>query len=234
MINLVTNKTVLLSTFVVMCMLAVVYWFGHVLANHKSLKIEHIGVQGEVRPATAKALQDIIKQQLSGNLVTIDIVNLHNSVKALPAIKTAQIKRVGLNRLSIAVEEYQPIAVWSDERFVSKEGHIFHAEYTGDLSLPQFEAMEAQKDWLTAMYVEMQPLLEEYDFELKTLVVKSANTLKLVFSNHVEVIMNKKNWLPRLRAFCAVYQSQIQKFGQGVFADLRYPNGFSLKKVRVL
>jgi cell division protein FtsQ len=179
--------------------------------------------------------------QLTGNFFTLNLLQARQAFEQIPWIRSALVRREFPNRLSVTLDEFQPVALWGfegDGKFLSVEGAIFevNADDVDSESLPLLKGPESQAKTVLEMYKFLKPMLAKMDMALDRLELSQRGswtaqlatgaTLELGHGTHQEIS-------DRLQLFFKTLTQVASRYGRTVTsllsADLRYDNGYALR-----
>jgi cell division protein FtsQ len=178
---------------------------------------------------------------LTGNFFTLNLLQARQAFEQIPWIRSALVRREFPNRLSVTLDEFQPVALWGfegDGKFLSVEGAIFevNADDVDSESLPLLKGPESQAKTVLEMYKFLKPMLAKMDMALDRLELSQRGswtaqlatgaTLELGHGTHQEIS-------DRLQLFFKTLTQVASRYGRTVTsllsADLRYDNGYALR-----
>jgi cell division protein FtsQ len=118
------TATVMMVVALLMCLASGISW----LLRHPVFSIQSITVNGNVTHSNPVTLRANVMPQLTGNFFTLNLLQARQAFEQIPWIRSALVRREFPNRLSVTLDEFQPVAQWGaegDGKFVSVEGTIF-------------------------------------------------------------------------------------------------------------
>jgi cell division protein FtsQ len=211
------------------------------LLRHPAFSIQGITVKGNVTHSNVVTLRANVLPQLTGNFFTLNLLQARQAFEQIPWIRSALVRREFPNRLSVTLDEFQPVALWGfegDGKFLSVEGAIFevNADDVDSESLPLLKGPESQAKTVLEMYKFLKPMLAKMDMALDRLELSQRGswtaqlatgaTLELGHGTHQEIS-------DRLQLFFKTLTQVASRYGRTVTsllsADLRYDNGYALR-----
>ena len=117
------------KAFLSLASLAVVGW-GAVagvrwLASESAFPVRRLEVVGDVQGTSLEEVQQDVRRTARGSFFSMRLAGVAREVGAISWVKSVKVARLWPDRLMIAVEGYQPAAVWSGGGFISPEGAFF-------------------------------------------------------------------------------------------------------------
>ena len=153
-----------------LCMASAIGW----LLRHPVFSIQGITVKGNVTHSNVVTLRANVLPQLSGNFFTLNLLQARQAFEQIPWIRSALVRREFPNRLSVTLDEFQPVALWGfegDGKFLSVEGAVFevNADDVDSDTLPLLKGPESQAKTVLDMYKFLKPMMAKMDLSLDKL-----------------------------------------------------------------
>lgn len=183
------------------------------------------------RVDTAAVLQ-VVRNEVRGNLLTVDIENLRQSLERLPWVRSVTIRREFPGRLAVQLEEHQVLARWNDHALVNRQGEVFVAD-SAQL-LPSFIGPDGASAEVTQQYMQFGQQLAALHLRVTQLALSPRHAWQLRLSNGVVLELGREEMQQRVAKFVVGYPySQAALQGAAVkYVDLRYRNGFAVRVER--
>lgn len=211
------------------------------LLRHPAFSIQGITVQGNVAHSNAVTLRANVLPQLTGNFFTLNLLQARQAFEQIPWIRSALVRREFPNRLTVTLDEFQPVAQWGaegDGKFLSAEGAVFevNADDVDSDALPTLKGPESQAKVVLDMFQYLKPLMAKMDMNLDrlelsqrgswTAQLESGATLELGHGTQQEMG-------ERLQLFFKTLTQVASRYGRTttslLSADLRYESGYALR-----
>jgi cell division protein FtsQ len=179
--------------------------------------------------------------QLSGNLITIDLKHAQEVFKAVPWVRTAEIRRDFPRRLRVVVQEHEPMAMWGDEggnQMVNQQDQLFEADVidTDVDALPRLKGPVSQASVVAQMYRNLLPVFQGAGMGLSQLelsargnwraTTNSGAVLELGRGQFDDISENLERFLITLPLIAARYERSASAL---LGADLRHKNAYALQ-----
>lgn len=178
------------------------------------------------RVSAADVLQ-AARDGMRGNLVTVDIERVRQSMEKLPWVRSVSIRREFPDRLAVRLEEHQVLARWNGSMLVNRQGEVFAAQTIQEL--PEFAGPDGTSAEVAAYYAQFIRQLAVVDLQMAQLNLSPRRAWQLRLSNGVVLELGRENVQQRLARFVDVYPySLAAEMGKLKYVDLRYRNGFSV------
>jgi cell division protein FtsQ len=220
-----------------LCMASAVGW----LLRHPVFSIQGITVKGNVTHSNVVTLRANVLPQLSGNFFTLNLLQARQAFEQIPWIRSALVRREFPNRLSVTLDEFQPVAQWGfegDGKFLSVEGAVFevNADDVDSETLPLLKGPESQAKTVLEMYKFLKPMMAKMDMSLDKLELSQRGswTAQLASGATLELGHGTQEEISdRLQLFFKTLTQVASRYGRTVTsllsADLRYDNGYALR-----
>ena len=220
-----------------LCIASAIGW----LLRHPAFSIQGITVKGNVTHSNVVTLRANVLPQLSGNFFTLNLLQARQAFEQIPWIRSALVRREFPNRLSVTLDDFQPVAQWGfegDGKFLSLQGAVFevNADDVDAENLPLLKGPESQAKTVLEMYKFLKPMMTKMDMVLDKLELSqrgswsaqlaSGATLELGHGTQQEIG-------DRLQLFFKTLTQVASRYGRTatslLFADLRYEGGYALR-----
>ena len=210
----------LLSIFVVIQFLARV-----------DLPIKQISIIGEYQHIDKEQVDLIANEYIEGNFFSINLDQTRHAFKKLAWVREIAIRKKFPDTLEVTIEEHKPIARWGRVGLVNSYGEIFNA--ASQEELPSFIGYETFVKEMTLKFMEMNKILSKELMQVGTITLSERLSWEVITDNQVRVILGKDNIIKKLNLFTNNYQNILAELKNRIeYVDLRYKDGFSVKKLQ--
>ena len=229
MLNLLNNlKKITLIIYVLIFLLSIFLVLQ--LLVRADLPIKEISIKGEYHHIDKEQVDLIANEYIEGNFFSINLDVTRKAFKKLAWVREIAIRRKWPDTLLVTVEEHKPIARWGRMGLVNNHGEIFNAATQEDL--PSFIGYERFVKDITIKYMEMNKILSKELMQVGTISLSERLSWEITTNNHVKVILGKDNIIKKLNLFTNNYQNILAELKNRIeYVDLRYKDGFSVKKL---
>jgi cell division protein FtsQ len=194
---------------------------------------------GDVRLESVTTVRANAMPHLAGNFFTMDLGRTRAAFEQVPWVRHAVVRRVWPDKLVVALEEHQPVALWegdeNSDKMVNSHGEVFEAN-VGDVeddSLPQFAGPDGSSAQVLAMYRRLQPMFAGLDAEITTLRLSGRGSWKVELDNGAAVELGRGTQdevAERTTRFIRTLPQVLHKFNAPLeSADLRHAEGYAVK-----
>lgn len=208
------------------------------LLQQNLFRLTSIRVGGELSHNNAVTLRANVVPKLTGNFFTVDLVRAQAAFESVPWVRKAVVQREFPNRLRVALQEHQAIALWGQEgdaRLVNSYGEVFEANQ-GDVEsddLPLLNGPQGQAALVLQGYRTLAPVFEKIDMRLEHLELTARGSWRAQLDDGAVIELglgSLEEIHSRSERFVATLTQVSSKFGRNLeSADLRYSNGYALK-----
>jgi cell division protein FtsQ len=223
LLNWIANLLFALS--VVVMLYAVLYAVVHL----PIFPLREVKVEGQLSHVSREQVKLIVDKHLKGNFFTLDLIKARDAFEKLPWARKVSLRRRWPDSLEVMIEEHQELARWGTVALVDTHGDLFHAASGSDLPVfygPGDGAME-----IAAQYGEFSKSLKVANLEVANLTLTPRRAWQITTKNGMVIELGRVEMQARLDKFASVYNTTIAGLNKKIaYADLRYPNGFAVRK----
>ena len=191
-------------------------------------------VSSPLARTNAAHLEAVIRSELRGTFFTLDLDAARASLARVPWVRSVALRRQWPRKLTIEVDEHEPLARWNDAALVNTRGEVFHANYAEEL--PDFVGPDGQSALMTERFREWSRLLAPLDLTLRGLRLSRRGGWQLRASDSggtLTLDVGRDDVAGRLSRFIAVYGRTVAvlaRAGKRVdHVDLRYRASFAVQ-----
>jgi cell division protein FtsQ len=232
-----------LFAFLGIVLLWIFFWIG----QRPVFTIHQIQLQGEDGSQLKHVNQALVKaqvlNQLNGNFFSIRLDQARKAFEELPWIRSASIRRVWPNGLSVTLEEQQPIGIWNTTdgvKLLNTHGELFTvnlAEADIEKGLVEFSGPTNSNKEAVELYQQLNEWFTPLNTKVVSLVLSSRYSWTTRFDNGMTFELGRdldqkdrsqiKN---RVDRFFRLWPQVSEKLSNKVdYIDLRYANGFAVR-----
>ncbi len=222
---LLRNIANALITFSVLAMLyGVIYYAVHLPGL---FPLQSVRLSAAPQQVDAAEVLRVLRNEVQGNLFTVDIERLRQSLGKLPWVRNVSIRREFPDSLEVQLEEYQALAHWNDNALVNRQGEVFVAE--SGMPMPDFVGQDGTAAEVTRLYAQFSQQLAPLDLQVTSLVLSPRHAWQLRLSNGMVLELGHEDMQQRLARFVEAYPYSLAAIQNRVkYVDLRYSNGFAV------
>ncbi len=191
--------------------------------------INTVEVHGDVDHVTKAQVRLIADQYLKGNFFTLKLVEAKAAFEKLPWTRKVSVRRRWPSTLSVEVEEHHALARWGDSALVNTHGELFQGATSADL--PVLYGAEADVREVAAGYVQFGKILRAVDLKVVEVKLSPRRAWEVKTDKALHIALGRMDMQARLKKFSAAYQTVLKQLNTNIqYADLRYTNGFAVRR----
>ena len=219
----ISNALMAISVFAVLY--GAVYYTMHLPGL---FPLQSVRLSAAPQRVDAPEVLQVVRNEVRGNLFTVDIERLRAALEKLPWVRNVNIRREFPNRLAVQLEEHQALAHWNNAALVNRQGEVFVAD-TGQV-LPSFIGQESYSKEVAQQYAQFTGQLAVLNLQVTQLAQSPRHAWQLHLSNGMVLELGSEDMQQRLARFVAVYPYSLAGMqGSVKYVDLRYRNGFAVQ-----
>ncbi len=221
-----------------LAVLMMFYGLLFVVVHLPIFPIREVKVIGQVNHVNEAQVRLIVDQHLKGNFFTLDLVKTRDAFEKLPWARNVSVRRRWPDTLSVQIEEHKALARWGDIALVNTRGELFHA--ASDVKLPVFYGPGESVKTVTKQYASFSKILNVADIKVTQLSLSPRRAWEIRTNQGLQIALGREEQgrervNARLKKFTAAYEAVLKHLDAEIkYADLRYPNGFAVRKPKKL
>lgn len=190
---------------------------------------KEVKVHGEVDRINHAQVQLIVNKHLKGNFFTLNLNKTRAAFEKLPWVQTVSVKRRWPDRLEINVTQHKALARWGDLGLVNMHGELFQA--ATDANLPVFSGPEGSVAEVTEHYKQFSEVLKKNTIDIAKVTLSPRRAWQIETDKGMRIALGREHVEKRLDRFSRAYQNTLATLNVDIqYADLRYSNGFAVRK----
>ena len=223
LLNMTANLLFALSVLVML------YATLYAVVHLPIFPLREVKVEGELSHVNRDQIKLIVAKHLKGNFFTLDLIKARDAFEKLPWARTVSVRRRWPDKLEVSIEEHQALARWGSIALVDTHGELFHAASGSDL--PVFYGPGDGVIEVASQYGEFSKELKVANLQIASLALTPRRAWKITTTNGIVIELGRVEMNTRLAKFAGVYKTTIAGLNKKItYADLRYPNGFAVRK----
>lgn len=190
------------------------------------------------KQVSAELIAHAARSTVVGNFFTVDLEAARATFEKLPWVRTATVRRMWPNGLSLTLEEHEAVARWqsqgaNESNLVNSQGEVFVADLPENApALPRLSGPEGSAAEILARHAEFDSVLAGIDRRAVAVTLSPRRAWQIRLDDGVAIELGRdQEHLPlgaRLTRLVAHYENVKARLGTLRVADMRYPNGFAL------
>jgi cell division protein FtsQ len=203
--------------------------------------LTNITVVGDVAHNNTVTIQANVAPKLNGNFYTLDLAQTRAAFEAVPWVRRALVRREFPNRLKVVLQEHQAVAYWGPEdepKLLNNFGEVFDAnvDEVDQDDLPRLNGPDSESAQVLGMYRLLKPSFQMLDVSMEELELSSRGSWRVGLDSGASIEIgtgNNDEIVLRVQRFVSTFTQVGSKYGLHadalLAADLRYPQGYSLR-----
>ena len=208
-------------------------------ARRPQFQFSDVRLEGDLQRNSVTTVRANALPHLAGNFFTMDLARTRAAFEQVPWVRHAVVRRVWPDKLVVALEEHQPVALWegdeNSDKMVNSHGEVFEAN-VGDVeddSLPEFSGPDGSSPQVLAMYQRLAPVFQQLGVEMTSLAMSGRGSWKVELENGASVELGRgtpDEVIERTTRFVRTVPQVLRKFHAPLeSADLRHAEGYAVK-----
>jgi cell division protein FtsQ len=191
--------------------------------------IRRVDISSDGRAVSVNKLRPLVDRFVTRDFYTLNTHELQLRLSLIPWVKSASIRRVWPDKLSVVIHERKAFALWNETQLLSADGVLFQPPITTyPPNLPQLSGGEGDEKKVLEEYL---ILTKEMGFlGLRVLALNLVgSSCNFLLDSKTKVYFNQgdKQQLARFnKLFQQVLRGKLQRVER---VDLRYPGGASVR-----
>jgi cell division protein FtsQ len=202
---------------------------GYAWVSFSHQIIRRVDISSDGHAIELTKLRSLVDRYVTRDFYTLNTHDLQVHLSLLPWIKSVAIRRVWPDKLIVAIQERQAVALWNETQLLSPEGVLFQPEITTYPSnLPQLSGAEGDEKKVLKKYLILREKMRRLDLRVVALGVVG-HSWKFLLDSGTKVYFNEDE-KQQLSGFNKLFQRVLRGKMQRVEAvDLRYAGGASVR-----
>ena len=189
-----------------------------------------VHVHGTLERLDAAALEAAVAATLSGSMLTQDLAALRRRLEAEPWVRTARVRRSWPDALAVAIVEQEPVARWAAGGLLNERGERFHPPGAEHPELPRLAGAPGREAALVRTLARVRALLGPAGPAVRRLAESPRRSLSLELASGARLALGRERPLARLARWLRYRESLARRAPAAAAVDLRYPNGFAVRR----
>jgi len=189
-----------------------------------ALPVRHVAFTGDtarIAPADLQALAIAVR-----GMTSMDA--MRSRAREVPWVRDASVRREFPDGVEIRLDAYDAVARWGDAALVSSRGEIFHATFEG--ALPRLRAPDAMAAAIVAQLPEVTQAVKPIGSPIAEIAVSPRGAWHVVLASGLTLEAGRAEVAARIARFAAAWPQLAAAGTDTHHADLRYANGFALRR----
>ena len=224
----------LTTSLLALALLVTVYHIGRWALNLPVLPLKVVTFKGTgfgsgaLRHVTPEELADVVRKEIKGSFITVDLVAARRAFMKLPWVRAAIVRRVWPQSLEVILQEQVPLACWGSVALVNVQGDIFNAPC--DTGLPVFDGPPESSRDMARQYAVFAQLLHPLQQSIEKITLSPRGAWQISLYQGTVLELGREQIEARLGRYARLHDSVTVLLNRRLSrVDLRYPNGFAVQ-----
>jgi cell division protein FtsQ len=193
--------------------------------------LRSLEVQAEFDRVSAQQLRASVAPHLDRGFFAVDLNQVRRVVEQIPWVEHAEVRKRWPDVLEVRVVEHRAVALWGDDRLLSRSGDLFEVPGAGELQgLIRLSGPAGLQQEVMAFAAYAQRVFAGSGFGIAEVQLSERGSWRLRLSPGQWVTIGRTRPEERLARFASALPALLERHTGGfVSADLRYSNGFALR-----
>ncbi len=174
-------------------------------------------------------------EQLAANLRALapggdTLVAVREAAKRVPWVREASARRRFPDGVEVKFELHEALARWGDGQLVSPRGEVFAAR--SEVMLPRFTGPEGAAPGMAREYPALARALSPLGSPVAEVRLSARGAWQVTLDSGLVLELGRGELVKRIERFAAAWPQIAKSEPVPRYADLRYPNGFALRRAR--
>jgi len=222
---------VLMSLVLILLAALGVGWVYAGMVTPDQWPIRWLEVDGQFDRVSAEQMRAGLSPLVTGTYFTVDLGRVREAAFRQPWVSEAVVQKVWPDTIRVEVQEYRPVAHWTEGRLVSTKGAPFEVPGADEIQgLPWLASPDTGLPEVFATWQSFNNLLAPVGLEIERIQLDPRGSWDLVLTNGTQLRLGRENAERRLIRLVQSWPGLTGSSG-GVPAavDLRYTNGFAVR-----
>ncbi|MDE1314675.1 cell division protein FtsQ/DivIB [Vibrio aestuarianus] len=191
------------------------------------LPLSKIVLQGELQYVSSLDVQRALaKLDHIGTFMSQDIDVLQSSVKAIPWVAHASIRKQWPDTVKVFLTEYQATAIWNGNSLLDEQGTVFNGDI-GQLKGDRVKLYgpEGSNQEVLDVWNKTNPKFQSLGLNISSLVLNERRAWQIILDNGIRLELGKESLDERIARLVSLYKNLGRKADQVSYIDLRYDTG---------
>jgi len=189
-----------------------------------SRPVRHVAFEGDaarVAPADLRALAESVKGMTS-------MEDMRARARQVPWVRDASVRRDFPDGVLIRLDAFDAVARWGDEALLSSRGEIFRAP--SKETLVRVRAPDAMAPLIARDLAAVEAAAAPMANAITEITVNARGAWRIAMASGLVLEAGRADVTARVARFAAAWPQLAQSGTQTAHADLRYANGFALRR----
>jgi cell division protein FtsQ len=193
--------------------------------------IKNVLIKGNIKYLDQAQVQEALLPHLGQGFFRIDLDEIHETLQALPWVKTVELRRTWPDALVVTVTEQVPVAHWGKSALVNGQAEVFTPAFVEITeNLPHLSGPDSAAAQVLAVYYHFSQLLKEIDLQVSSLNRDNKGAWRAELVNGTTLVLGRSDIEKKMLRFSALYRRSLWNHKNNIVqVDMRYTNGLAVQ-----
>lgn len=223
------NKKLVSTVVLLALLISALGWI--IFSPNRVLKSYQI--ETKLKKVETSQVDKVVKPYLGQSFWRLDLDSLHAKIVQLDWVYHATVTRRWPSQIDISIEEQQPVVRWGKDGLLNKNGDIFYPTAIASFqNLVELDGDDGKSKQLLKDLVVFQAVFNKLGWTISKLVKNADNVWQINFVKHPQIELDETDWQHKLKRFIRAYPQIKEALRKNArLYDLRYSNGFAIKRI---
>jgi cell division protein FtsQ len=203
-------------------------WYGYTLASSQPIRsVVFTGDADKIPRADLERLAEGLRALPAG---AATLAAVREAAKRIPWVRDASARRQFPDAMVVRLEAFQALARWNEGQLVSTRGEVFPAEFSG--KLPRFSGPDGTSAEMTREYASLAAALAPLGIPIVEVKLSARGAWQIALESGLVLELGRGDMAVRVARFAAAWPRLPKEEPEPKYADLRYPNGFAVRRTK--
>ena len=194
--------------------------------------IEQVTITTELQQLSQKEVDGVLMPYIGNSFWEVDLNQIQSDLTRLDWVSQAVVKRSWPDQLIVSIEEQIPVVRWGDEGLMNHKGEVFFPNrLDGFENFVRLNGRLEASSQILAKFAKFQAILNDLSWSIEQMSEKIDGGWQLEILDGPQLLIAKNDDEAQLIRFVRSYdwlKNELRNSAQ--VYDLRYSNGFSVKR----
>jgi cell division protein FtsQ len=201
-------------------------WYGW--RELSARPIAHVGFGGDLARIAPADLEAFAKSLRGTTVGAVSLASVREAARAIPWVRDAAVRRRFPDGIEVRFEAHEPLARWGKSGLVGVRGEVFAAPFDG--KLPRFLGPDGSAPQMAEEYAALSRMAAPLASPVAELHLSARGAWQVALDSGLTIELGRGDIHPRLERFVAAWPGLVARGVRTTHADLRYANGFALRR----